>query len=628
MEGEIVMKKESLAGLSFAAMLGLGNAAFGQAIPGVPAAAAPAAAAAAPAAAGAAAPRNIFSMLCMTPEQKAACKEKICRSALGQLLNNMITPASTMTGGVIKPLCPPVLPSDLAKAADSSEGAAARIKADEAAAKQRRAAVRYLGTVDCRYWPEATEALVNSLRADRNECVRLEAALSLARGCCCNKATIRALTISINCSDEDGNPPEASPRVREAAAVALHHCLECYTERLKASEDGPKELPPPGEEKPVSPPDPKDKEKIKEGKKGEEERKDPKPSARLKQSDEEVTPAVYYKRVSKMEWEKVIEPARKALSRQTAQARPMGRNLTDIVTRSMAQHPVGATRMEPPQAQPMAPARQEGAPSVFPSLFRKAPAPVVAPATPPAPVSAPVPAAPPAASTPPAPVGPLTRATTEPVRDSVKLINGAVEVTPPAAPAPAVAAPAADQALPPLPGETPMPASRSLEVVPQEVPAPVEAKPAVPAPAPQVSFIPTTAAVQPREAAAPAAVVQTTYAPAVRIVPQQPAMARTAPAYSTEALLLAYHETTDIQRREWIVQQLGNLPNGGSDHRVVTLLLNVAENDPAALVKLASIESIARLRISHGRLPAVLTRLESDGDPRVRMAARDLSARR
>src|SRR5262249_55617453 len=117
--------------------------------------AAPAAVAGAPAAAPAAAPANLFSFICPTPEQKQACKEKICNCALGQMLNNGLKPMSTMTGGIIPTICPEVKAADLAKPADSAEGAAARAKADEAAAKARREAVRFLGTVDCNYWPEA-----------------------------------------------------------------------------------------------------------------------------------------------------------------------------------------------------------------------------------------------------------------------------------------------------------------------------------------------------------------------------------------------------------------------------------------------------------------------------------------
>src|SRR5207237_2362732 len=125
--------------------------------------------------------------------------------------------------------CPPAArdPADLAKPSDSPAGAAAKIKADEAAAKARREAVRYLGTVDCHYWPEAQDALINALRADRNECVRLEAAWVLGRGCCCTKKTIVALSITVAGSDRDGNPYEDSDRVKAAAAAALAHCLGC-----------------------------------------------------------------------------------------------------------------------------------------------------------------------------------------------------------------------------------------------------------------------------------------------------------------------------------------------------------------------------------------------------------------
>ena len=115
----------------------------------------------------------------LPPGAKAACKERFCRSPLGNLVNNMLKPVGAFSGGMVGSCCPPALPSDLAKPPDSAEGAAARIKADEAEAKARRAAVRYLGTVDCHYWPEAQAALIIALRADRNECVRLEAALAL-----------------------------------------------------------------------------------------------------------------------------------------------------------------------------------------------------------------------------------------------------------------------------------------------------------------------------------------------------------------------------------------------------------------------------------------------------------------
>src|ERR1700676_4964140 len=104
------------------------------------------------------------------------------------MLNNGLTPISSMSGGLVPLCCPAVSLADLAKPADSPEGAAARIKKDEIEAKARREAVRALGLVDCHYWPEAQDALINALRADRNECVRMEAAWALNNGCCCNKA--------------------------------------------------------------------------------------------------------------------------------------------------------------------------------------------------------------------------------------------------------------------------------------------------------------------------------------------------------------------------------------------------------------------------------------------------------
>ncbi len=201
------------------------------AVPAAPAAAAPAAAVAAPAAAPAAAPsQNIWSFLCPSPDQKAACKAALCNSVLGQMLNNGLGPISTFSGGLVPSCCPAVTAADLAMPADTAQGAAARAKADEADAKARREAVRYLGTVDCHYWPEAQEALINALRGDRNECVRLEAAFSLNRGCCCTKIIIKALVMCVSGNDEDGFPSERSERVRATAQVALEHCLACYTE--------------------------------------------------------------------------------------------------------------------------------------------------------------------------------------------------------------------------------------------------------------------------------------------------------------------------------------------------------------------------------------------------------------
>jgi hypothetical protein len=147
---------------------------------------------------------------------------------------------AAMSGGLITNRCAKnAIDNDIAnKPPDSSEGAAARIKKDEADAKARRDAVRFLGTVDCNYWPEATEALVLSLRKDPNECVRFEAALSLGNGCCCNEKTIYALQLSITMCDKDGAPPERSDRVRAAAADALARCPMLQKELELKEKDG------------------------------------------------------------------------------------------------------------------------------------------------------------------------------------------------------------------------------------------------------------------------------------------------------------------------------------------------------------------------------------------------------
>ena len=171
--------------MTLAALAVIGHRADAQA-PAAAAAAAPAAAAPA---------GNIWSKICLTPEQKAACKAKLCASPIVQLLGGALAPARAFSGGLVPRFCPApgqANPADMKKPADSAEGAAARIQQKEAEAKARAAALRYLGTVDCRRYPEAEAALVNGLRADENECVRLEAARALNRGCCCTKKVLEA----------------------------------------------------------------------------------------------------------------------------------------------------------------------------------------------------------------------------------------------------------------------------------------------------------------------------------------------------------------------------------------------------------------------------------------------------
>ncbi len=156
-----------------------------------------------------------------------AFRRKLCVTPAGALLNNITKPLVTLTGGVIPPFCP-ILPSAADLAKPGAAGAAAEGKKDAAEAKARQMDIRYLGTLDCRYYPNASKGLADALRMDPSECVRFEAAQALSRGCCCNKITIAALEASVSGMELDGNPAERSVRVRCTAALALEKCLACY----------------------------------------------------------------------------------------------------------------------------------------------------------------------------------------------------------------------------------------------------------------------------------------------------------------------------------------------------------------------------------------------------------------
>jgi hypothetical protein len=191
-------------------------------------------------------PQGFFAKCCANME---ACRRKLCATPAGQILNGMTKPLTFATGGLIPPFCP-IMPSLADMQKPGVAGASDAIKKDALEAKMRREKVRFLGTVDCRYYPDAIGALTSALRSDGSECVRFEAALALNRGCCCNMKTIEALEATVSGTDKDGNPAERSVRVRCAAASALERCLSCYVSPpVDVEEIGePKKLEPKGKE--------------------------------------------------------------------------------------------------------------------------------------------------------------------------------------------------------------------------------------------------------------------------------------------------------------------------------------------------------------------------------------------
>lgn len=365
----------------------------------------------------AAQPTTLWDMLGVSKIQREACKEYLCKTKIGQLMNNGMAPVGALTGGILGPCCPPFNKEDLAKPADSAEGAAARIKQDEAAAKARRAAVRYLGTVDCHYWPEAGDALIGSLRTDRNECVRWEAAMALGSGCCCGKATMKALAITVSGSDEDGNPSETSERVRNAAARSLAHCLASHSAVVQPLPIEPAPL----EKLEPTPTGPKP-----EG---------PKPEG----TSSAPSPTDYYKQVRKMNMQDVLKDARQAQAQaqyenkvQTAAAQsqagpPRDRTLFGILRASFSDTPPA----KPAPTAPPAPTAEPPATLKGPGASAARPGTPVAQAPMPSEPLALIPTVTPAAcQLPPIPVSPAGFATATAPPAGI-----ATAVAPPAAPA-------------------------------------------------------------------------------------------------------------------------------------------------------------------------------------------------
>jgi hypothetical protein len=229
-----------LAGLALAA--GLAPTVWGQfAPPGAPGA--PPAPAPAPAP-GAPPPNNLFAFLCPTPEQIQQCKDKCCKTQIGQLMNNGLKPIGALTGGLLGPMCPTSPFGDLLAAGTAEAARASRPTRLPPRPAGPRCATSPRWTVAT--GPKAATRL--SARARRPQ--RVSAGKRRWRWAAAAAATRRfcALAIVVSGLEADGNPAEVSLRVKAAAAASLDRCPACVAPLP------PPILPPVKEDKKEKPP--------------------------------------------------------------------------------------------------------------------------------------------------------------------------------------------------------------------------------------------------------------------------------------------------------------------------------------------------------------------------------------
>jgi hypothetical protein len=569
--------------------------------PAVPAAAGPPDLASPP---SGVAPGGLAQFLGITKDQKEALKRKCCKTPFGQMINNSMAPMRAFTGGILGGFCPqgPSL-ADLAK--PGAEGAANKIKKDEAEAKARRAAVRYLGTVDCHYWPEAQDALIGALRADRNECVRWEAAMALGGGCCCTKKTMEALLISATASDKDGNPSETCERVRAAAYASLQHCLACFSQEVPAEpvKKGP-EVPVP--EKPAP------------------DKSAEKPTASNDKPENRVLTPYYYE-LDKKPMAQTIEEGRKACEHFTIGTTPVGvvnasgghHGLFDIVQTAMNTSKGPMAPVE--NAQPMPMSTSEPAPMVErtpplrePTPMRNVAMPAVMTDT-----TKPVPARPAdyRMETPEMPAQ-------SPLRARMKMMLKPPEsITPVSASSTTTVTPTAPVTTPaPAPMATPM---TTPAPVPMTTPAPLTTP--FPKPVAVPMTVPTPA---PAPMTTPAPMTAPAPAPMTPNVPTMPVMpAPAAPIHSrapsgpgTQQLMLVLRNSTYPFQREWAVNELSALDWHGNPE-VVQSLLSAAQRDSSPTVRCACVRALAKMKVDTVPVATTLQALKADTDPRVQREA-------
>lgn len=153
------------------------------------------------------------------PVANTCCAQPRCDGPLCLLQRRLTTRFRHLLNGCPGCCCWQCDPSSVA------ESVASRIRAEEASAPSRLCAVRYLGTVDCHYYPEAEVALIATLRCDRNRCVRQEAAGALGNCCYGTPRVIEALTRVVAASEDDGHPCETCDDVRRVAYQSLQRLL-------------------------------------------------------------------------------------------------------------------------------------------------------------------------------------------------------------------------------------------------------------------------------------------------------------------------------------------------------------------------------------------------------------------
>jgi hypothetical protein len=137
---------------------------------------------------------------------------------------------------------------------------ASKIKAEEDAAPQKIAALRYLATIGCAgCYPGVEEAFIAALD-DCTEAVRYEAVMALRKsacGCCkckecckdgcCSEKIQKKLREMAYETDDMGCPKESSERVRRIARLALRQCGPPVMKPEPATEPTPTKPAAPGE---------------------------------------------------------------------------------------------------------------------------------------------------------------------------------------------------------------------------------------------------------------------------------------------------------------------------------------------------------------------------------------------